>query len=273
MPDSSASPSAIESPSRTCSAIASANVRRLPFSGGSRRHSAMPAPSVMLVRLLHADVSALRAQGGGGGALLPALRGAAQRPAGPGRDHRRHQAICEASTAQPQARCAPVDHSRAWSLVCGSAGQRPCLLYGHPRTARDRDGTRPHRDRRPGRDSARSWWSRPVGVLRVRCVPYRAKPDATSGLISARPRPARRLTQCRPQPCRPSVAGVARERRVLLIEDDADLADLYVTQLRRDGIPLELAQTGAQADAFVRDRVPALILVDLKLPDVDGREL
>ena len=60
---------------------------------------------------------------------------------------------------------------------------------------------------------------------------------------------------------------------MLLIEDDADLADLYVLQLRRDGIPLELAQTGAQADAFVRDRVPALILVDLKLPDVDGREL
>jgi CheY-like chemotaxis protein len=66
---------------------------------------------------------------------------------------------------------------------------------------------------------------------------------------------------------------VARERRVLLIEDDADLAALYLLQLRRDGIPVEHAKTGAAADAFVRDRVPALILVDLKLPDVDGREL
>jgi CheY-like chemotaxis protein len=66
---------------------------------------------------------------------------------------------------------------------------------------------------------------------------------------------------------------VARERRVLLIEDDADVAALYLLQLRRDGIPLEHARTGAEADAFVRDRVPALILVDLKLPDVDGREL
>jgi len=66
---------------------------------------------------------------------------------------------------------------------------------------------------------------------------------------------------------------VARERRVLLIEDDADLANLYLLQLRRDGIPLEHAHNGAEADAFVRDRVPALILVDLKLPDVDGREL
>jgi CheY-like chemotaxis protein len=66
---------------------------------------------------------------------------------------------------------------------------------------------------------------------------------------------------------------VARERRVLLIEDDADLAALYLLQLRRDGIPLEHARTGADADAFVRDRVPALILVDLRLPDIDGREL
>lgn len=60
---------------------------------------------------------------------------------------------------------------------------------------------------------------------------------------------------------------------MLLIEDDADVAALYLLQLRRDGIPVEHARNGAAASAFVRDRVPALILVDLKLPDVDGREL
>jgi CheY-like chemotaxis protein len=58
-----------------------------------------------------------------------------------------------------------------------------------------------------------------------------------------------------------------------LIEDDADLAALYILQLRRDGIPLEHTRTGVDADVFVRNRVPALILADLKLPDVDGREL
>ena len=66
---------------------------------------------------------------------------------------------------------------------------------------------------------------------------------------------------------------MARERRVLLIEDDKDVASLYVLQLRRDGIPVEHARNGAEADAFVRARVPVLILVDLKLPDVDGQEL
>jgi CheY-like chemotaxis protein len=58
-----------------------------------------------------------------------------------------------------------------------------------------------------------------------------------------------------------------------LIEDDPDLAALYILQLRRDGIPLEHTRTGVEADDFVRNRVPALILADLKLPDVDGREL
>ncbi len=66
---------------------------------------------------------------------------------------------------------------------------------------------------------------------------------------------------------------MARERRVLLIEDDPDLASLYLIQLRRDGVPLEHTRTGQEADRFVRNRRPALILVDLKLPDIDGREL
>ena len=66
---------------------------------------------------------------------------------------------------------------------------------------------------------------------------------------------------------------MGRERRVLLVEDDADVAELYVVQLRRDGVPLEHVRSGQEADSFVRGRVPVLILIDLKLPDVDGREL
>ncbi|HEX3629763.1 MAG TPA: response regulator [Candidatus Dormibacteraeota bacterium] len=65
---------------------------------------------------------------------------------------------------------------------------------------------------------------------------------------------------------------MARERRVLLVEDDRDIAEMYLTQLRRDGVPVEHVSTGEAADTFVRSRVPALILIDLKLPDGDGRE-
>ena len=66
---------------------------------------------------------------------------------------------------------------------------------------------------------------------------------------------------------------MARERRVLLVEDDQDTADLYLVQLRRDGIPLEHVRNGTEADQFVRGRVPALILIDLRLPDCSGRDL
>ena len=66
---------------------------------------------------------------------------------------------------------------------------------------------------------------------------------------------------------------MAWERRVLFVEDDTDVAELYLVQLRRDGIPLEHVRSSEAADAFVRGRVPALILIDLKLPDGDGREL
>lgn len=47
---------------------------------------------------------------------------------------------------------------------------------------------------------------------------------------------------------------------------------MYLAQLRRDGVPVEHVSTGEAADSFVRTRVPALVLIDLKLPDGDGRE-
>jgi CheY-like chemotaxis protein len=66
---------------------------------------------------------------------------------------------------------------------------------------------------------------------------------------------------------------MARERRVLLVEDDPHLRSIYLEQLRKDGIPLEAVATGKEADRFVRDRVPVLVLIDLALPDMNGRQL
>jgi CheY-like chemotaxis protein len=60
---------------------------------------------------------------------------------------------------------------------------------------------------------------------------------------------------------------------VLLVDDDPQIATVYLEQLRHDGIPLEHVATGRLADQFVRTRVPALILMDLRLPDLQGREL
>jgi CheY-like chemotaxis protein len=66
---------------------------------------------------------------------------------------------------------------------------------------------------------------------------------------------------------------VARERRVLLVEDDSATAELYLDQLRQDGVPIEHVTSGRDAEEFMRTRPPALVLMDLTLPDVLGRDL
>jgi CheY-like chemotaxis protein len=62
-----------------------------------------------------------------------------------------------------------------------------------------------------------------------------------------------------------------RERRILLVESDQATADEYLAELRRDGIPVEHVRTARQADDFVRSRQPALVVIDTRLPDQDGR--
>ncbi|TMD12260.1 MAG: response regulator [Chloroflexi bacterium] len=66
---------------------------------------------------------------------------------------------------------------------------------------------------------------------------------------------------------------MARDRRVLLVEDDPATAELFLEQLRGDGVPIEHAATARAADQFVRSRRPVLVLVDLSLPDMAGRSL
>jgi DNA-binding response OmpR family regulator len=58
--------------------------------------------------------------------------------------------------------------------------------------------------------------------------------------------------------------------RVLLVEDDASIAEPLATGLRREGFEVEVAATGAAA--LARD-VPEIVLLDLGLPDLDGTEV
>jgi CheY-like chemotaxis protein len=66
---------------------------------------------------------------------------------------------------------------------------------------------------------------------------------------------------------------VARDRRVLLVESDPAAAELYLEQLRRDGVPVEHVTCGRAADDFIKSRHPVLVLADLTLPDVSGQDL
>jgi CheY-like chemotaxis protein len=66
---------------------------------------------------------------------------------------------------------------------------------------------------------------------------------------------------------------MVRERRVLLVEDDRQTAETYLEQLRRDGVPVEHVLTVEDADQFVRERHPVLVVIDASLLEGPGRQL
>jgi DNA-binding response OmpR family regulator len=59
---------------------------------------------------------------------------------------------------------------------------------------------------------------------------------------------------------------------VLIVEDDADIAELLVELTRSDGYEPQHASTLADALAILRSDVPDVILLDVALPDARGTE-
>ena len=57
---------------------------------------------------------------------------------------------------------------------------------------------------------------------------------------------------------------------ILVIEDEIDIADLVALHLRRDGFTPLLAHDGISGLALAKSSAPALILLDLMLPGMDG---
>lgn len=63
-------------------------------------------------------------------------------------------------------------------------------------------------------------------------------------------------------------------RRILVVEDEPMLAQVIQAFLSAaGGFEVVVAHSGDEAMARCRDAVPALVLVNLELPDVDGSEL
>ena len=62
-------------------------------------------------------------------------------------------------------------------------------------------------------------------------------------------------------------------KKILLIEDDADLYALLKYNLEREGFALVGSQTGRGAVELCRREKPGLILLDIMLPDSDGLDI
>lgn len=61
-------------------------------------------------------------------------------------------------------------------------------------------------------------------------------------------------------------------RRVLIVEDDSDTAELLVQQLERDDLVLEVARNGQEAILVTGEQAPDLLIMDLMMPRLDGHE-
>src|ERR1700674_1911861 len=61
--------------------------------------------------------------------------------------------------------------------------------------------------------------------------------------------------------------------RILIIEDEIDVAELLAHHLRAEGFLVEIFNNGRAAFTAVKNQPPALIVLDLMLPEISGLDL
>jgi len=61
--------------------------------------------------------------------------------------------------------------------------------------------------------------------------------------------------------------------KILLVEDDTDIANIYSTVLKDSGCTVQIARDGNAALATAAEFKPDLILLDIMIPGVDGLEV
>ena len=65
----------------------------------------------------------------------------------------------------------------------------------------------------------------------------------------------------------------ANAARILVVEDEASIADVVARYLRRDGHEVETIGDGAKAMERLQEMNPDLIVLDLMLPGMEGKEI
>ncbi len=70
----------------------------------------------------------------------------------------------------------------------------------------------------------------------------------------------------------PTDALDSGKRKVLVVDDDADLVELIVDQLERDGrFEVRSVNNGLGAGMLIKDFLPDLVVLDVMLPDINGK--
>src|SRR3984893_19135413 len=61
--------------------------------------------------------------------------------------------------------------------------------------------------------------------------------------------------------------------KILIVEDEVDVAELLAHHLKKAGFVVEMATNGRVALASIRDHPPTLVVSDLMLPEMSGLDL
>ncbi|MEQ1847538.1 MAG: response regulator, partial [Nitrospira sp.] len=64
-----------------------------------------------------------------------------------------------------------------------------------------------------------------------------------------------------------------RPKKILIVEDEQDIAQLLKHYLEKDGFHVCLATTGLEALKLVASEHPDLVILDLMLPHLNGLEV
>lgn len=62
-------------------------------------------------------------------------------------------------------------------------------------------------------------------------------------------------------------------KKVLIVEDEADIAQLVKLYLEKEGFHASIARSGAEALTLMKSGHPDLLILDLMLPEMDGLEV
>lgn len=73
--------------------------------------------------------------------------------------------------------------------------------------------------------------------------------------------------------CESEMEGLQMAARIIVVEDEEDIAALIRHNLESEGYKVEVCEDGVQALDAVRREAPDLMLLDVMLPRVDGKEV
>ena len=119
---------------------------------------------------------------------------------------------------------------------------------------------------------AREFWSRLWFSLRIRNRRLLQDEQEQTTQDHNQPKLGKRAVP--PAPAAQQDVPMANARKILIVDDDTDLRDTLVEQLSlHDEFEASAVDTGAKGASAAKTDAPDLVLMDVGLPDTDGREV